>query len=104
MSIAKKENKGKVSYCDLPYESIQSMAEVFQLSKESGKYARDNHFQPMQVTDLLDAIQRHLSALMMGEDLDESGKSHFSHIMADAAMLEYHFLKKTLIDDRIKRN
>lgn len=104
MHIAQKEKSNKLSYCDLPYESIESMAEVFQVSKNSGKYGRDNHFKPMQVTDLLDAIQRHLTSLMKSEDMDESGCSHYAHIMADAAMLEYHFKNNTLIDDRIKRS
>jgi len=104
MQTAHKDKNNKLSFCDLPYESIESMAEVFAIAKKSGKYARDNHFKPMKVTDLLDASQRHLNELMKGNDIDISGKSHYSHLMANAALLEYHFLNKTLIDDRIIRS
>lgn len=101
---AEKEVEGKLSYVDLPYNAIQSMAKVFGDSKKSGKYARDNHFKPIKNTDLLDSIQRHLIAVINGEDFDQSGNSHYAHIMSNAAMLEEGRLNQTLIEDRINRN
>lgn len=98
-----KETEGKLSYVDLPYKAIQSMAKVFGDSKKSGKYPRDNHFKPIKNTDLLDSIQRHLIAYINGEDIDSSGNSHFSHIMSNAAMLEEGRINGTLIEDRIVR-
>lgn len=91
----------KLSYCDMPWDAIMSMAKVFQDAKKSGKYPRDNHFKPLKDTDLIDAIQRHLVAIMMGEDIDSSGNSHYSHIMSNAAMLESGRLRNTLISNRI---
>ena len=102
--VALKENENKLSFVDLPYESLDSLAKVFQDSKKSGKYPRDNHFKPTVNTDLLDAMQRHLSALMKGIDIDDSGNSHYAHLMANAAIAEYHFKNGTLIDNRLKRN
>jgi hypothetical protein len=102
-NLAEKEVENKLSYVDLPYNAIQSMAKVFGDSKQSGKYSRDNHFKPIKNTDLLDSIQRHLIALINGEDLDQSGNSHYAHIMSNAAMLEESRINETLIENRINR-
>jgi len=102
-NIAKKENINKLSYCDLPIEALESMAKVFQDSKISGKYARDNHFKPMKNTDLIDAIFRHTIELIKGNDIDESGNSHYAHIISNASMCEYHLKKGTLIENRCKK-
>lgn len=96
-----KENKGKLSYCDLPANSLKSLAKVFEDSKKSGKYARNNHLKPIKNTDLIDAIQRHLLEIMSGNDIDESGNTHYSHIMANAAILEDQYKKGILIENRI---
>ena len=98
---AKKEEEGKISYSDIPYESIESLAKVFNTSKLSGKYERDNHIKSLKNTTLHDSIQRHLNALMKGEDIDESGNSHYAHIMANAAILEYLRINNLLIENRI---
>lgn len=103
METAIKETQDKYSYVDLPYKAIQSMAKVFGDSKKSGKYPRDNHFKPIENTLLLDSIQRHLVDLMNGVDIDQSGNSHYAHIMANAAMLEEARLNGTLIENRIPR-
>lgn len=101
-NIAKKENLNKLSYCDLPIEALESMAKVFLDSKKSGKYSRDNHFKPIKNTDLIDAIFRHTIELIKGNDLDESGNSHYAHIISNASMCEYHLKKGTLIENRCK--
>lgn len=100
---AVKETDNKLSYVDLPYNAIKSMAKVFGDSKKSGKYERDNHFKPITNTLLLDSIQRHLVELMNGIDMDGSGNSHYAHIMANAAMLEEARLNGTLLENRINR-
>lgn len=101
--LAQKEIENKLSYVDLPYKAIESMAKVFMDSKRSGKYSRDNHFKPIKNTDLLDSIQRHLIAVINGEDFDQSGNSHYAHIMSNAAMLEEGRINSTLIENRICR-
>lgn len=103
MESAIKETQDKLSYVDLPYKALKSMAKVFQDSKRSGKYPRDNHFKPIKNTLLLDSIQRHLVELMNGEDIDQSGNSHYAHIMSNAAMLEEARLNGTLVENRISR-
>lgn len=101
--LAKKETINKLSYCDLPIEALESVAKVFQDSKASGKYPRDNHFKPIKNTDLLDATMRHLLEVMKGNDYDQSGNSHYSHMIANCLMLEYHFKNGTLIENRCKK-
>lgn len=98
-----KETENKLSYVDLPYRALESMAKVFGDSKKSGKYPRDNHFKPIENTLLLDSIQRHLVELMNGIDIDASGNSHYAHIMANAAMLEEARINGTLVENRINR-
>lgn len=97
-----KENLNKISFVDIPIEAVEALAKVFQTSKNSGKYPRDNHFKPIKNTELIDAIFRHLIEVIKGNDMDNSGNSHYSHIMANAAMLQYHFEKGSLIENRCK--
>lgn len=41
--------------------------------------------------EILESLQRHLAALMDGEDNDpESGQNHIGHIMCNAMFYEYH--------------
>lgn len=103
MEEAIKDNVNKLSYYDLPIEALESLAKVFADSKATGKYTRGNHFKPIKNTDLIDAIFRHTIEIIKGNDIDESGNTHFSHIIANASMLEYHFKKGTLIENRYKK-
>jgi len=96
-----KDKNGKLSYCDIPVQSLKSLAKVFQDSKKSGKYSRNNHIKPIKNTDLIDAIQRHLLEIMDGNDLDESGNTHYSHIIANAVILENQYQKGILIENRL---
>ena len=62
-----KENLNKLSFVDIPIEAVEALAKVFQTSKNSGKYPRDNHFKPIKNTELIDAIFRHLIEVIKGK-------------------------------------
>lgn len=52
---------------------------------------KENWKNPMDTTKILESMQRHLGALMDGEQLDEESKcSHMGHAMANAMFYNYH--------------
>ena len=56
--------------------------------------AKNNWMKPMNETEILESMQRHLAALMDGEEFDqESGISHMGHIQANAMFYNYHHNK-----------
>ena len=55
------------------------------------KYAPKNWQKPMDTTQILESMQRHLAALFDGEEVDsESGISHMGHIQCNALFFNYH--------------
>lgn len=79
----------------------RTLAEVLTFGAQ--KYAAHNWRKGIEVSRLLDATQRHLSAFIDGQDLDpESGISHLGHaafgLMASLWMLEH----RPDLDDRYK--
>ena len=57
----------------------------------SNKYDRDNWKKPMELKKILESMQRHLAALMDGEEVDsESGLPHMGHIMCNGLFYNYH--------------
>lgn len=52
---------------------------------------RDNWKKPMDLKKILESLQRHVAALMDGEELDsESEISHMGHIQCNAMFYNYH--------------
>lgn len=96
---ATKFDNGKVMMGLLPPLAKQRIAEVFTFG--ANKYSSWNWSKGMQFSRLYDALQRHLTAWEMGEDIDpESGKSHLAHAGCCIMMLlETAELRKDL-DDR----
>ena len=82
-------NEGKPKWSLVHYESMIPMIRVLEFG--ALKYAPKNWLKPMNETEILESMQRHLAALMDGEEFDqESGVSHMGHIQANAMFYNYH--------------
>ena len=85
-------NEGKPKWSLVHYESLIPMIRVLEFG--ALKYAPRNWMKPMNETEILESMQRHLAALMDGEEFDqESGISHMGHIQANAMFYNYHHNK-----------
>jgi hypothetical protein len=84
-------NQGKVEWSLMHYGSMVPMIRVLEFGAK--KYAPNNWKKGFERNDLLDCIQRHLAALMDGEEVDpESGQSHMAHIQCNAMFYNFHFV------------
>lgn len=82
-------NDGKRKWSYVHYKSLEPMIEVLEYG--AFKYAPFNWQKPMDLKEILESLQRHLAALMDGEENDkESGCYHIGHIMANAMFYSYH--------------
>lgn len=86
---AVKHDDGKVRMDLVPPAAIRALAEVYTVG--AAKYAPHNWRKGMSWSRVYAAVQRHLTAWAMGEDLDpEDGLSHLAHAMwGMATLLEY---------------
>ena len=85
-------NTGKPKWSLVHMNSLVPMIRVLEYG--ALKYAPFNWQKPMKRDELLDSMQRHMAALIDGEELDkESGLPHIGHIMANAMFYSYHFVK-----------
>ena len=86
-------NTGKPKWSLVNMHSLVPMIRVLEYG--ALKYAPFNWQKPMKRDEVLDSMQRHLAALIDGNELDdESGLSHIGHIMANALFYSYHFVEK----------
>ena len=86
---AKRYNEGKPQWSLVHYKSLEPMVKVLEFG--CTKYDRDNWKKGMPLNKILESMQRHLAALMDGEEFDsESGISHIGHIQANAMFYNYH--------------
>ena len=86
-------NEGKPKWSYVHYDSLIPMIRVLEYG--ALKYAPFNWKKPMPLDEILESMQRHLAALMDGEEVDEeSGISHMGHIMCNAMFYNYHSKKK----------
>lgn len=87
---ALRHNADKPKWGLIHYASILPLVKVLMFGAK--KYVPDNWKQPMSRREILESMQRHLSALMDGEECDqESGELHTGHIMANAMFWNYHY-------------
>lgn len=90
MSNPKEEqgNKKAQMYL-LPPEALRQCTAALEFGAFSRGYGAYNwRSQPIKLTTYISAVQRHLQAIAEGEANDaDSGVSHFSHIMANMALL-----------------
>ena len=89
-------NKGKPKWSLVHFKSLEPMIKVLEFG--ALKYAPKNWQKPMPLDEILDSMQRHLAALIDGEELDSESKlSHMGHIQANAMFYNYH---KSLEDEK----
>lgn len=82
-------NGGKPQWSLVHFKSLEPMIRVLEFG--ALKYAPRNWQKPMDITQILESMQRHLAALFDGEEVDnESGISHMGHIMCNAMFYNYH--------------
>lgn len=81
-------NKGKRKWSLVHFKSVEPMVEVLEFGAK--KYSPNNWKKGLDKQEILESMQRHLAALMDGEQVDEeSGISHMGHIMCNAMFYNY---------------
>ncbi len=102
MSGGVKHDQGKARISLIPVVAIQGEAEVFGFG--ANKYGAYNFRGGIVYSRLLDAILRHVLAIVDGQDLDpESGKPHWAHARCCLAMLASMEQDHPELDDRYRR-
>jgi len=82
-------NEGKPKWSLVHFKSLEPMVKVLEFG--ALKYAPKNWQKPMPLDQILESMQRHLAALIDGEEIDsESGISHMGHIQANSMFFNYH--------------
>lgn len=85
-------NEGKPKWNLVHYKSLEPMVRVLEFG--ALKYAPRNWQKPMPLEEILNSMQRHLAALMDGEEFDKESKiHHMGHIMCNAMFYNYHYNK-----------
>lgn len=96
---AKRFNKGKVQMSLLPKSLLEETAKVLMFGAQ--KYDKNNWRKGMKYTSVYDSLQRHLTAWLDGEDIDEeSGELHLAHAACNIAFLIEYYTKQVGEDDR----
>lgn len=120
MEMALRYNDGKPQWSLVHYKSLEPMIKVLEYGAHKYSIFRDtkgdqykgtevseervdqldlklistganNWKKDMDLKKILESIQRHLAALMDGEDMDSESKlSHMGHIQANALFFNYH--------------
>jgi len=101
--VGVKFDQGKPRMALMPFDALYKIAGVFTYGAE--KYSEDNWSEGMRHRRMADALLRHLTAYLNGEDLDdESGLDHLAHMNCCAQMLYAMYLRGAGEDDRNKLN
>jgi hypothetical protein len=110
MSKAIRYNDGKRKWSLVHFESLEPMVKVLEygakkytidIHDEDGTVidsisGKDNWKNQMDLKEILESIQRHLAALLDGQDYDsESGLHHMGHIQCNAMFYNYHYDKES---------
>lgn len=86
------------------FESMEPMIRVLMFGAE--KYEPFNWMKGLDKVEILESMQRHLAALLAGEEIDpESGLPHMGHIQCNAMFYNYmikHFT--TVSPDELKED
>lgn len=89
-------NEGKLDWSQVHFKSLEPMVRVlmYGASKYPDNGEMKNWMNKMERNNPLNSAMRHLTSLMDGEELDESGESHAAHVMANMMFYIYHFVNK----------
>jgi hypothetical protein len=97
----KKYNKGKPILSLVPRALKEGVAKALEFGAD--KYGRDNYKTGFPYTILADAVERHMTKAVDGEDYDEeSGLLHLEHAAATIGMMLECARLHTLEDNRYK--
>lgn len=81
-------NGGKPQWGLVHYKSLIPMVRVLEFG--ALKYSPRNWMKSMPTREILESMQRHLAALMDGEEYDsKSGLDHMGHIQANAMFYNF---------------
>lgn len=82
-------NESKPRWGLVDYKSLVPMIQVLEYGCK--KYSPDNWKQGLDLREILESMQRHLAALMDGEEVDSESKiSHMGHILCNGMFYNYH--------------
>lgn len=81
----KKFDEGKLRYDLLPIDALEEVVKVFTLG--ANKYGERNWEQGIAYGRLYAASQRHLTAFLKGEEIDEIGTHHVANAIVNLLML-----------------
>jgi hypothetical protein len=97
-----KKDSGKPRLSLVPGEALAAAARA--LGFGAAKYSDFNYRKGLDHRRIIDALLRHVSLYLEGEDKDpESGLSHVDHILANACMLAWMTAHRPDLDDRYKK-
>jgi hypothetical protein len=86
-------NEGKLQWGLVHFKSLEPMVRTLEFG--ALKYAPNNWMKSMDKRQILESMQRHLAAILDGEEIDpESNQSHIGHIMCNCMFYNYHNNKK----------
>lgn len=81
-------NKNKPKWSLVHFKSLEPLPRVLEFGAK--KYAVDNWKKGLPLDEILDSMQRHLAAIIDGEEYDvESKLPHIGHIMCNAMFYSY---------------
>ena len=81
-------NEGKLKWSLVNFEALEPMIRVLEFG--AIKYAPKNWMKGLKRSEILESTQRHLAALMDGEENDkETGLSHVGHIQCNTMFYNY---------------
>jgi hypothetical protein len=86
-------NEGKIKWSLVHFDSIKDLPKVLEFGAK--KYSKDNWKKGLDLNEILDSMQRHVSSVIDGEQHDpESTLHHMGHIMCNAMFYMYHYNKQ----------
>lgn len=100
--LAIRRNEGKVQWSLVPMWTLHTMIRALEFGAYN--YAPDNWKKGQNREEILESIQRHLTALFDGEELDPDIKKHpthhIGHIMCNCVFYIWHMTKGTFSERR----
>ncbi len=98
--LADRFNNGKPKWSLVDFSALIPLVQVLEFGAE--KYSKDNWKKGLPHTQIIDSMQRHIVAILDGQDIDpESNLPHIGHILCNAMFLSYMQKYRTDLDDRI---
>jgi hypothetical protein len=89
----------KAQYGLLPPDSLKAVAEV--MTSGAKKYSANNWVN-LEISRVMDALERHINAFKSGEEYaEDSGQHHLAHAMANTMMAYHIIMNKPAQDDRL---